>query len=69
MAKIDSIEAEVRSKVQEAVDEFVQNAKALEGSTELSSDIVAVEIRIIGQLQSKSSVGIPIVSGRRDIKP
>jgi len=68
MAKIDSIEAEVRNKVQEAVDEFVQNAKTLEGNAEIGSDFTSVQIRIIGVLVPKGPNGSSSLNARRDLK-
>jgi len=68
MAKIKSIEAEVRSKVQEAVDEFVQSAIQAEGDPELDSDIQAIQIRIVGVTKPRSKGGFSSIMAKQDFK-
>lgn len=69
MASINSLEAEVRNKVQEAVDEFVQNAKKLEGNPELDSDFTSVQIRVIGVLKPRNqATGSASLTAKRDVK-
>lgn len=69
MAKIDEIEAEVRSKVQEALDEFVQSAKERDGNPELDSNFQAVQVRIIGILEPRDkAVGSSSLVAKRNVK-
>lgn len=70
MAKIDTLEAEVRSKAQEALDEFVQKAKELEGHPEFDSDILSVQIKVMGTLSPRNpTAGSAALVVKRDVKP
>ena len=68
MADIKSIEANVRSKVQEAVDEFVQTVLDAEKNPEMDSDILTVQIRVIGIMKPRAESGSSILLAKRDVK-